>query len=213
MKIGLLCDGGNKIGLGHIMRTMVIANKLLNYGEVFYITTNNKEYDGGRKVIAENNFKYIYDNDNYNVDILIVDRYNITSSYLTSLRKYCKKLVYIDDMNELDFYDVDIIINRNIGAEKLYYNTANNCKLLLGTKYCILRENFINSDPIKINNEVKNILITFGGSDPTNTTPLILEYLKDVNCKLMTVIGSSFFKTECCLNRKKSCRKQEYNNI
>lgn len=37
MKIAIQADGGNQIGMGHVMRTLVLAKELLKENEVFYI--------------------------------------------------------------------------------------------------------------------------------------------------------------------------------
>ena len=37
MKIAIRADGGSKIGMGHIMRTLVLAKELAKTNDVFYI--------------------------------------------------------------------------------------------------------------------------------------------------------------------------------
>ena len=43
-KILIRADGGKNIGLGHIMRTLVLAKELERECEVFYICKNSNEY-------------------------------------------------------------------------------------------------------------------------------------------------------------------------
>jgi spore coat polysaccharide biosynthesis predicted glycosyltransferase SpsG len=49
MKIAIRADGGSQIGMGHIMRTLVLAKELNKYDdiEVFYICSIEEEYFGG----------------------------------------------------------------------------------------------------------------------------------------------------------------------
>lgn len=208
--IAIKADGSLKIGLGHIMRTLVIANQLSKENYVYYICKNSEEYNIGKQIIKENKFDIIYENDKSYGDLIIVDTYNITEHYLSNLRNSYKKTMYIDDLNNLNFYDVDLLLNRNLGAEHLIYNVPKNCIKLLGAKYMILREEFRKLNEIKINDNISNIVITFGGSDPTNTTLKVLKDIKDINYNLKVIIGNSFSDEN--INSIKSLAK-DVNNI
>jgi spore coat polysaccharide biosynthesis predicted glycosyltransferase SpsG len=75
----------------------------------------------------------------------------------------------------------DIVLNQNLNAEKNFqYSCEEYTKLLLGKEYVLLRREFRKfiSKPSYLNKEAKNILITFGGSDPENYTEKIINYLK-----------------------------------
>src|SRR3712207_7976490 len=66
----------------------------------------------------------------------------------------------------------------------------------------MLREEFRNTDSITINREIKNILITVGGSDNFNITESILKQFKDFNFNVHVVIGSAFKYKEVLYNYK-----------
>jgi len=194
MEISILCNGGKKVGLGHIARTMAIAKELEKKEnvKVTYISDRNKYFKEGIDVIKKNNFDFIYYDEYLHSDVIIIDRYDVDEQYFKAIRKKSNKIIYIDDLHRLNYYDVDMIINRNIGAENIKYNAKSGCKMLLGTKYCILKESFRKSKAITIREKVKKILITFGGSDVTNTTPLIVKYLCKSDYELLVVIGDAF---------------------
>lgn len=100
----------------------------------------------------------------------------------------------MDDLNSLESYPSDIVINGNIYAEDLNYKaTYGQTKFLLGTKYALLRKEFRNIPPKEIKDTAENILITMGGSDPSGFTLKILEIIKDrKDLKIDVVIGASF---------------------
>lgn len=102
-----------------------------------------------------------------------------------------KNTVYIDDMN-LHYFNVDFLINQNINAEDLNYRVNDNTKLLLGSKYTMLRKEFRNAPKKVIKENVENILITVGGADPNNITGKILSYINNLDYKFHVVIGPSF---------------------
>ncbi len=211
MRIYIRADGGEGIGLGHIMRTLVLAKELSKEHTVKYLCLNKMKYYKGVEVVIKNNIDVIKldteeDGFKFEGSIIIVDKYGLNEDYYKTLKKSYKKVVCLDDNNELDFYFSDIVINQNIYAEELIYNCSSNTKLLLGPKYVLLRDEFINLHPININKRVENILITVGGSDDNNITERIINELKNEYYILHVIIGNAFINEE-------SLRRYESDNI
>lgn len=199
MKIAIRADGGSKIGMGHIMRTLVLAKELAKTNDVFYICRYEEEFLSGVNKIREEGFHSItikseglIDNlIKINADMLITDSYDVNENYFNETKKIFKYTGYIDDMN-LYYFNVDFLINQNINAKDLKYKINDNTKLFLGAKYVMLREEFRNVYIKNIKKEVEDILITVGGSDPNNLTREILSCVKDLQYKFHVVIGPSF---------------------
>lgn len=85
-------------------------------------------------------------------DLLLVDKYNLTSAYFVRLKEFIGKVAFIDDLN-LFKCSADIIINGNINANELGYRESfTKQKLLLGTKYTPLRSEFSDFPKRKIKN-------------------------------------------------------------
>ncbi len=176
MNGAIFADGSEKIGMGHIIRTMAIGDKLKNKGvNVEYICTNsslaaflylkNKNYKVNNKMPLEQKF-----------DFMIVDSYEVnTTEKLQYFYMFAKKLIYIDDLNCLNSYNIDVIVNYSVGTENLNYKDA---KIrLLGPKYVPLREQF---DDLRFNEpqiKVEKILLTLGAADEYNFTKNILDEL------------------------------------
>lgn len=75
-------------------------------------------------------------------DLILVDKYNLSSEYFNKFREFDVKVAFIDDLN-LFRCSADIIINGNINAKMLGYKECfTNQKLLLGTKFTPLRGEF-----------------------------------------------------------------------
>lgn len=216
MDIFFRADGGEKTGMGHIMRTLVLANKLKDQHNVKYICDSSNEFHMGVKKVKEYGIEVILiDRENemeklnsIKADILVIDKYQINDEYFSELGRTFK-LVYIDDNNELPLYSVDVILNQNIYAQQLKYIARDNTQLLLGEKYFMLREEFLREKPIAINKVVKKILVTVGGSDNNNVTTDILNNIKefkDINYHV--IIGPAFKNKNCLKNSFK-----QYQNI
>ncbi len=195
MKIGIRAEGGEKIGMGHIMRTLVLAKELSKHNEVIYLCQDNEENIGGIERIKEEGFKTeIFKEDilpkllELNLDLLITDSYEVTPEYFKETKKLVKHTGYIDDINLFN-YDVDLIINQNANAEDMKYVQQHK---LLGLTYLMLREEFRDLPRPHINREVRDIMITLGGADPKEFTKTIIEWVEDLQFKFHIVIGSSF---------------------
>jgi UDP-2,4-diacetamido-2,4,6-trideoxy-beta-L-altropyranose hydrolase len=230
--VALRVDGGKNIGMGHIMRTMALANDLKKDEEierVFYITKNEPS---AVKKLKENDFEVItIDKDlSYEEEIeevkeiikkeevnnLITDSYNIDQNYLIEMRKIVDKLVAIHDYAPFAFPS-HVVINGNVYAEDLNYKSLyGDTEFRLGTDYLLLREEFRNLAEIEVRDRVQNILVTVGGYDLRNLTPKIIEALNSIdfdeiedqyidkeNLHIDVVIGPSFDNVEGIIEQVK----------
>ncbi|WP_078991447.1 UDP-2,4-diacetamido-2,4,6-trideoxy-beta-L-altropyranose hydrolase [Clostridium botulinum] len=145
----------------------------------------------GFNVVTINENNIINDLKNIVADCLITDSYDVNEEYFNLTKGMFEITGYIDDMN-LYYFDVDFIINQNIGAEEYFYKVNKDTKLFLGTNYTMLREEFRKNHNKNIKKEVQNVMITVGGADPNGITNTICDYVKDLELKFHIVIGSSF---------------------
>lgn len=208
-KIAFRVDGGKHIGLGHVMRSMVLAKQLNKSNEVLFICRECKEdnlkYEAGIKKIIENGFRVITINEkstvteiikaqqNENIDCLITDSYDVDENYFDTMKDIFKYTGYIDDIN-ISRLNVDFILNQNINAKSMIYNTQpkENTKLFLGPSYVLLREEFRNIEDRDAKEKLENILVTVGGMDKDYNTLKIVNILKHYNIDIHVVVGSAF---------------------
>lgn len=163
-------DANSKIGMGHVMRCLSVADALLKRGEeVLFVTADDTPVPLLTKkgipcrvlhtdyADMEAELPKLWDVLNElsqrvespeaalaqkNTSIL-VDSYYVTEKYLAALKKRITT-IYMDDIYAFS-YPVDMLINYNIyGVEMGYEKDAAfaNTKLLLGTEYVPLREEF-----------------------------------------------------------------------
>ena len=213
-------DANSKIGMGHVMRCLSVADALLKRGEeVLFVTAD----DTPVPLLTKKGVPYRVLHTDYadmeaelpklwnalselpqgpgvpeaalpqrNIFIL-VDSYYVTEKYLAALKKRITT-IYMDDIYAFS-YPVDMLINYNIYGEEMGYEkdaAFADTKLLLGTNYVPLREEFsagagyvqsrkalslgaANVTPA----EEGGILITTGGSDGFNLAgQLLMEAMK-----------------------------------
>lgn len=233
VKVCIRVDGGKNVGLGHIMRCLSLAQAFRRNGHKVFFFSKLKE---GIKIIRQKNFDVValssasqepegrfYGNSayladeahemisllqEYQIDVLVIDTYNVSKEYFFTLKPYVDRLIYVDDVNKFP-YPVDIIINGNITGEFLGYQKYEQKQvLLLGTEYNMIRDEFSNMPPRTIWRNVKEIMITTGGGDPFNLTGKLLDILLQqeeyVNIRFNVLVGSGFTNCEDLDNLSKS---------
>jgi UDP-2,4-diacetamido-2,4,6-trideoxy-beta-L-altropyranose hydrolase len=129
-----------------------------------------------------------------NTDLLIVDSYASDEIWHKQLIPYTKKIMVIDDLADRQF-NCDVLLNQNLGTQIEDYKdkVPDDCELLLGCDYALLRPEFPNLREkalIKRKNTkvIKNILISMGGSDITNKTYDILQEVSD-DLNIVVILG------------------------
>ena len=127
---------------------------------------------------------------------LLIDSYYVTDNYLKSLHSVTKT-AYIDDIRSFE-YTADLLINYDCFTEKMCTEYKNGIyknipTLLLGAEYAPLRPQFLNNC-IKLKQDVKNIFVTTGSSDPYH---FLLRFCQNLlaDCKSVSydyhmIIGS-----------------------
>lgn len=110
---------------------------------------------------------------------ILVDSYYVTEKYLAALKSRITT-IYMDDIYAFS-YPVDMLINYNIYGEEMGYEkdaAFADTKLLLGTEYVPLREEFLAGEQQRTAANC-GILITTGGSDSFNLAgQLLMEAMK-----------------------------------
>lgn len=119
------------------------------------------------------------------VDLLIVDHYGLDYRWEKGVFKNTKNLMVIDDLANRK-HNCNILLDQNYynNMEKRYKDLVpSQCKLLLGPNYSLIRPEFRGTRKSlrQRNGVVKNILIFFGGSDPTNETLKTIKAIEKLN--------------------------------
>lgn len=153
---GIRADANEEIGMGHIMRCMTIAKQLRKLGQkvIFFIADHyscslleqaGMEYrclDVSWEDMEGETDRLREELESVGCGSLLVDSYRVTRKYFDKIRDICQ-ITYIDDCFE-DIYPVDMIVNYNAYHVRFPYEEAyrGRAKLLLGTEYVPLREEF-----------------------------------------------------------------------
>jgi len=115
----------------------------------------------------------------------VLDGYHFDSEYQKAIRDSGFRLLVLDDVNHLPYYQADIILNQNINAESKGYACDDSTVLLLGARYALLRSEFLQYKGRKrLNlNIARKILVTMGSSDSHNVSLTIIRALKQIDIR------------------------------
>ncbi len=182
-------DASKSLGMGHVYRTLAVAQELARHELVIVLS---KDQELGQAFFAEYPFRvelvanddefvqFVRSND---TDLVILDRLNNDAAIVSSL-KNTAKVVTFEDLGE-GAKLADLLIS------DLYLNPAvSNEHQLAGVENAILAPTF-ESLPRKaqIDKSVDDILLLFGGTDPSNLAVKSLEALEQLEFKgLVTVV-------------------------
>lgn len=177
-KILIVVAGNPIIGLGHVYNMLIIANDILDHDVEFLVPYGNEL---AFEVITSKNYKVniqksdslIEDISNINPSIVINDILDTSEEYMISLKNMGVHTINFEDLG-LGSKLADLVVNAIYPESQKYPNH------FFGERYFILRDEFIFNHAVKeIKPTVKNVLITFGGVDPSNLTLLTLQSIYD----------------------------------
>jgi len=126
-----------------------------------------------------------------------VDGYHFTGEYQRLLKDTGTRVAVLDDYGHAEHYWADVIVNQNLHArESLYAKREPDARMLLGTRYVLLRREFLKwRGWERTHPEVaRKILVTLGGSDPDNVTAKALAAVAQLpprGFEASVVVGSS----------------------
>jgi UDP-2,4-diacetamido-2,4,6-trideoxy-beta-L-altropyranose hydrolase len=114
---------------------------------------------------------------------VVLDGYHFDSAYQRALRLAGCRLLVVDDTHHLPSYHADLLLNQNLGAERIAYVADPDTQLLLGSRYALLRGEFEAQRPAERAAPpiARRVLITMGGADPDNVTCRAINALDRAN--------------------------------
>ncbi len=212
-KIVLRCDGHKMLGMGHIYHCLTLAYHLTGHDIVFVL---NKKYQDGIKKVKEAFFQYELiedDNDFYRLldrmraNIVVNDCLDTSEEYIRNLQKYADKVVTIEDMGTGSAV-ADVCINA-------LYEKNDNPNIYCGEKYVCLRDEFLIAQPKVIEKTVKNVLVLFGGTDPSNLTKKLYHIAKrwDENLTFTFITGIGYDPLSLGITADESHHIEVLNNV
>jgi UDP-2,4-diacetamido-2,4,6-trideoxy-beta-L-altropyranose hydrolase len=190
-------DGNSRIGTGHIMRCIALGQGLRRSGSEVVFTSAEVSSALEQRLhesdfaLEKLNVSTIGSSDDAERTIqlarelhsewIVADGYSFSANYQRRIKQAGSRLLLLDDYGHADHYFADLILNQNLHANAaLYANREKGSVLLLGTRYALLRREFLISKfgNREITPTARKILVTLGGSDLENISSKVIKALK-----------------------------------
>lgn len=190
--IKIRVDSDDKIGLGHLYRTIAIT-QILNSDFDFHFFSKSQSTI---KLLEGYKFNYTHIDDEQlfletlkSDDIVIVDGYDFKSEFELQIKKFGSLLVCIDDLNDHQFF-ADIIINHGLRFKEKDFKVQSNTKIFLGLKYLLVREEFLAKSSIKYidRNKLDTVFISFGGTSSLTLIETSIKVFEKLNFKKINIV-------------------------
>ncbi len=209
-KIVFRCDASADIGLGHLIRCLVVAKELQKQNQVIFAT--NK--DNTNSYIKNNSFEIFFKEKdeteedflkrlNYIIhpDIIVIDKkYPYSIESLNDFKQNSIKIIMIDNVCEgLSECDEIIFPNAHLDKRvlKKYLSEKQINQVKTGPEYIILRDEILALRG-KINYSIhnpQNIVVTTGGTDPEGVLLKLIPWLKEMKLEAnITILTGQAFK-------------------
>ncbi len=168
-KIMFRTVGKRSVGMGHVYRCLTLAYKLTGHDVIFAASDDS---DIGIEKIEDSNFGVIRIKDDKHFeqvlieekpDILINDILDTTREYMQMVTKHVKRVINFEDVGSGAKY-ADAVINALYEKGDKLHNEY------YGSRYFCIRDEFLEEHPKEFSEKAENILILFGGADPSDLT-------------------------------------------
>lgn len=209
-KVLLRADGHNRMGLGHVVRSLALAKMLEQDFDCQFIVREPShtlrqliESEGfplirlNHRVLPGHEAQFIAHHFLRGDEIVVLDGYHFDSNYQKTIKQSAGKLVCIDDIHQTHFW-ADTIINHTSGISVEAYQNEDYTQLMLGFEYLLLRQPFLDAAkqrrPKKKKSKDQSAFICMGGADPDNATIkalAICAHREDVS-ECHVVIGGAY---------------------
>lgn len=188
-------DAGRSIGAGHVIRCLALAQAWHDRGgQAIFVSScagtplgkylesegfpvEPAEGEAGSTIDAGRCVEMLR---SYGAAWLVADGYCFGGDFQHRVKESGDRLILIDDYGCLDAYDAEVVLNQNPSAEACLYPEGP--RLLLGTRYALLRRQFLRyrNTRRRINPDCRRILVTLGAADPENITARALGALNGI---------------------------------
>ena len=188
-------DASTRMGSGHLMRCLALGQAWKDAsGDVVFITACQSE--GLLHRLRDEGFDlHLLSSpypDRHDWDLtenvlaahpdawVVLDGYHFDEAYQQMVKRTGHALLVFDDMALLNHYHADVVLNQNVNSDELHYSCDSDTRLLLGSRYVILRSESTawRGWRREVADRASRLLVTMGGADPDNYTLVVVEALQ-----------------------------------
>jgi UDP-2,4-diacetamido-2,4,6-trideoxy-beta-L-altropyranose hydrolase len=212
MRLLVRADSSSRIGSGHVMRTLALAQAAKDAGhEVAYAAFSMLDGPAAR-LRSEGIDLHLIDAtagsdadlsailalvSSLRADRVIVDGYDFDARWDDAFAAANLGLLRVDDIADQPAYRARWLLNQNPYAARADYPADSPSRFLLGADYLMLRREFRRAERPRrdLAARPRRILVTFGGADPGHhSLPAVaaLQPLLGADGEILVLLGSGY---------------------
>lgn len=186
--------GNQSVGMGHVYRTLMLANELVGHRLIFVCQQKDSL---ASQFIGSKNFQVISSGIEDNVeavlsfkpDLVINDVLDTQSGFVLALKKFGAAVINFEDLGP-GIEHADLVVNA------LYPATLKNSKVKTGPEYFCLREEFVHPPIFGATPDAPDVLLCFGGVDQSNLTARVFRTIHPLcvalRMRITIVLGAGY---------------------
>jgi UDP-2,4-diacetamido-2,4,6-trideoxy-beta-L-altropyranose hydrolase len=202
----LRADASTTMGTGHVMRCLALAQTWQDAGgQAVFVTAGvspalqERLLSEGIAVELESVEPGSLADARRTVEVarqlasswVVLDGYHFSSEFQRQIKDAGLRLLVIDDYGHAGHYWADLVLNQNLTAQEGQYERRElYTRLLLGTRYALLRREFQSYRGWRRQTPAvaRRVLVTLGGSDPDNATLTVVRTLGRLRLEGLEVV-------------------------
>lgn len=190
-RICLRVIGARDTGLGHVTRALTIADRLIDHDVCFLAASTDElavrmiraRFHTLYEVAPGSELAWIAAE---RPDLVVNDILDTDAEYMQAVRALGVATINFEDLGPGSL-SADFVINEMYDEhpERL------DGRVFSGVEHCVLRDEFYTASPVRIRDSVENVLLLFGGTDPSDLTHKCLSWLEGVegDFKVTVILG------------------------
>lgn len=173
--------GNDEVGLGHVYNTLSIAHGILDHDLMFLVDAASglaleKISESNYPVVMQQREDVLEDIRELRPDVVVNDRLDTDAESIRGMKALGCKVVNFEDLGD-GAGQADLVINA------IYPERESHANHFFGSRYFILRDEFLQTPRKEVQRTVAEVLITFGGVDRGDYTRRVIDEILEF-CKV-----------------------------
>jgi spore coat polysaccharide biosynthesis predicted glycosyltransferase SpsG len=209
MRVAIVTDGGNTMGLGHVMQSLTLADALREHaGAAVSIAFLTRSDAAVRRLIGARGYEVARAQDDTHLlallhagqpDRIIFDMLHVPPELARTIKaELGAKLITFTNLSDANRHaDMTVLAAFDPAfSNRREHDAVTGQVRFIGIKYWLLRPQFYALPPKHVvqGAPVEAVMLMFGGADPCNFSSRVLEVLLRGSepCRILLVVGPAF---------------------
>lgn len=199
-RIILLADAGPVIGVGHVMRSLSVGAELRRRGaEPLLLSRDLNDalvrraaelgVPSFRRQCSLDDRRLPAEVRGYEPELIVRDGYMFSAEVVYGLDQLGVPSLVIDDNREAPLGQPTALLNQNLHARKSDYADLSRTRLMLGSRWCLIREEVRQLLRAVSDSSDRSVVISTGGSDPLGVRKAVADCIGDLGVRVVEASG------------------------